>query len=121
MKLDDMNADERLALGSLVRLMVGADGRFSPGEDASLQQAAEHLGEDLFWQAVEEAGHLDSDDEPVKARAQAVERQEVRETIYRTLFEIAAAGSIVDAEGRILDWLSEAWSLESTETASEEG
>ena len=112
MKLKDMTAAERMTFGTLVRRLLGMDGAFSAEEAVKLEKSAERLGKDEFWQTIEEAGQHDLRDPALKARAKAVERQEVQETIYRNLFAIATAGTIVSEEDSLLDWLSEAWSLE---------
>lgn len=112
MKLKDMTAAERMALGTLVRRLLGMDGEFSAEEAAKLEKAAERLGKEEFWQTIEDAGQQDLSDNALKARAKAVDRQDVQETIYRNLFAIATAGTIVAQEDSLLDWLSEAWGLE---------
>ncbi len=112
MKLQDMTGPEKQALRSLVRVMVGVDGSYSPEETATLQRAASELGEEAFWELVSEPGQQELTMDLVKARAREVERPEVRETIYGMLFGLAAAGSIVGEEGRILDWLAATWDLE---------
>ena len=114
MKLEEMTAPEKQALRSLVRVMVGVDGSYSPEETATLQTAAAELGKEEFWELVSGSGEQELTLDLVQERARKVERSEVRETIYGILFGIAAAGSIVSDEGRILDWLAEAWSLELT-------
>ena len=111
MKLEDMTAPEKQALRSLVRVMVGVDGSYSPEETATLQRAATELGKEEFWELVTGPGENELTLDLVKAQAGEVERPEVRETIYGILFGIAAAGSIVGDEARILDWLAESWNL----------
>ena len=112
MKLSDMTDVEKQALGSLVRVIVGVDGKYTPEESADLQQAAEELGEDDFWQLVDAAGHQHHTEDIVKDQARAVERKEAQETIYGVLFGVATAGSIAREEGDFLDWLASTWSLE---------
>lgn len=112
MKLSEMTDDEQQALGSLVRVIVGVDGKYSPEESAGLQQAAEELGEEEFWQLMDDAGHQRHTEDIIKGQARAVARKEARETIYGVLFGIATAGSIVGEEAAILDWLAGTWSLE---------
>ncbi len=112
MKLNDMTADERMALGTLVRKMVGIDGEYSAEEAANLEDVARGFGADVFWSLIREAGQEDLSDEALKARARAVEREETQKTIYATLFGIATAGSIVAAESSLLEWLAETWGLE---------
>ena len=122
MQVNDMTDAEKRALGTLVRVVVGVDGRYSTEEAEALDRAAEELGADGFWAAVRAAGRAHHDDEEIKAEAREVERQEARETIYGALFTIAASGSIVGSEGWVLDWLAETWKIETSEApASEEG
>ena len=52
MKLSDMTDHERETLGTLIRLMVGADGATSPEESSDLQKVAAELGEADFWALV---------------------------------------------------------------------
>lgn len=114
MKLDDMTAEERMALGTLVRKMVGIDGEYSAEEATNLEEVAKEFGVDDFWDLIRDAGQEDLSDEALKARARAVERGEVQKTIYAALFGIATAGSIVAVESSLLDWLAENWGLESS-------
>ncbi len=122
MKLNQMTDSERQALGSLVRVIVGVDGRYSPAESAALDQVAEELGADEFWQLVDRTSHEHHTEEIVKDQARAVERAEARETIYGVLFNVAAAGSIDGDEGKLLDWLAGAWDLATaTRVVEQEG
>ena len=114
MKLDQMTDGEKQALGALVRVLVGVDGKYTPAEFAGLQKTADYLGEDEFWQVVNDSGHRHLDPE----LAGAVERPEAREAIYGVLFGIAAAGTVIKEEGKLLDWLAETWQL-ATETEAE--
>ncbi len=114
MKLDQMTDSEKQALGALVRVFVGVDGEYSAAEVARLQKTAEYLGEDEFWQVLDDSGHHHIDREVLKTRADEVERPEAREAIYGVLFGVAAAGTVDGEEGKLLDWLAEAWELETT-------
>ncbi len=111
MKLSDMTASEKQALGTLVRVIVTLDGEYSLEESTQLQQAATELGEDEFWDLIRKTGRQHHTEEIVQAQAREVERQEAREMIYGVLFSIAAAGSIVSQEGHLLDQLSATWDL----------
>lgn len=112
MKINEMNSEERLALGSLVRTMVGKDGSFSREESSELAEIAKELGADGFWAAVDEAGQLDMSEDAVMARARAVERVDARETIYATVANIAESGSVMGTEASLLDWLTAEWGLQ---------
>lgn len=121
MKLDDMTEPEKTALGTLARLVVALDGEYSLSESTQLQAAAAELGEEEFWRVVRDAGRQHHSEEIVTTQAAAVERQEARETIYGVLFNIAAAGSIVNREGHLLDQLATAWRLETEIRGAEDG
>ena len=112
MKIKEMTSDEKLALGTLVRIMIRLDGDFSREEFTELGAVALDLGEDDFWEVVEHAGHHDLSDDSAMARARAVERTEARETIFATLLGIAESGGIVSAEPSLLEWLAQTWDLD---------
>ena len=114
MQLSEMQDAEKQALAALVRVMVGVDGEYSAAEMADLANTAEYLGEDEFWQLIGDAGHQHLDQEVLDARAAAVERPEAREAIYGILFGVAAAGTVEDDEGKLLDWLAETWGIETS-------
>ncbi len=119
MKLEEMHDAEKQALAALVRVMVGVDGEYSAAEMAGLAKTAEYLGEDEFWQLVNDAGHQHVDQKVLDALAGAIERPEAREAIYGVLFGVAAAGTVEGDEGKLLDRLAETWELE-TSVDSEE-
>ena len=112
MKLDQMTDSEKRTLGALVRVLVGIDGEYSAAEVAGLQKTAEYLGEEEFWRQVNDSGHRHLDQDALARLANEVERPEAREAIYGVLFGIAAAGTVVADEGKLLDWLSGVWQLE---------
>ena len=118
MNLEQMTDREKQALGALVRVLVGVDGEYTAAEVGGLQKTAEYLGEDEFWQLVNDSGHRHIDQDVLDELAGAVDRPEGREAIYGVLFGIAAAGTVVDEEGKLLDWLAETWGLE-TRTSDE--
>lgn len=115
MKLADMTEFEKRTLATLVRVMVGVDGKYTDAETTRLEQAANELGADEFWREVEAAGHEPHTEESIRDRARAIERKAVQTTIYKTLFGIAAAGAIVGPEGDLLDWLAATWGLKTPE------
>jgi hypothetical protein len=111
MKLSEMTEPEKKVLGTLVRVMVGADGQISPAEYAGLQDAADELGDDEFWQVVNDAGTHSLDEDEARAEAAAVDRKEAQTAIYEVLFGIAAAGTVAGQEGKLLEWIADAWDL----------
>jgi hypothetical protein len=111
-KLDEWTEPEKLALASLVRLMVRMDGTFSRTEAAVLQDAANELGSDEFWGLVESAALRDNQSEDqVREIAQAVERPDIRETIYGVLYILALEDALGTNERKLLEWLEEVWNI----------
>ncbi|MEE8523842.1 MAG: hypothetical protein V3T72_07910 [Thermoanaerobaculia bacterium] len=112
MKLSEMTESEKKVLGTLVRVMVGADGRISPAEYEGLQDAAKELGADEFWEVINQAGSHSIAEEEARAEAGAVDRKEAQTAIYGVLFGIAAAGTIAVQESSLLEWVADTWGLE---------
>ena len=112
MKLSEMTDHERETLGTLIRLMVGADGATSREESSDLQKIAVELGEADFWALVRKThGEVYSQD-AVQAQAQTIERKAVQQQLYNVLFSIATEGSIMGSEGQLLSWLGETWGID---------
>ena len=112
MKLSEMTDIERETLGTLIRLMVGADGTVSAEESTDLQRAAEELGESDFWALVRSTHGEVYEREAVQAQARQIDRKDVQAQIYTVLFGLAADGAIMGDEGRLLDWLAETWGID---------
>lgn len=112
MKLADLTKIEQQALFSLIRIVVRADSEFSAEEAAGLMDVAEELGADEFEDLMNESAAWIIDEDTVKERAQAVERKEIQEEIYGTLYTIASTDGTNARENELLDWLAEAWELE---------
>lgn len=111
MTISEMTDEERHTFGALVRAMVGADGSTSLEESGDLQAAASRLGADGFWGLMRETAGTDYPRDALRERASGVERREVQETIYGVLFELARAGSVLDKEAELLDWLAATWNI----------
>ena len=120
MKMNEMTADERLALGTLIRVLIRIDGEYSREELTEIGAIALDLGEDEFWEAIDQAGHADLSDEAAMERARAVTRQDARETIFGALLGLAESGGIVGNEPTMLDWLADLWSIEVKPTTDED-
>lgn len=112
MKLADLNKAEQQALFSLIRVLVRADSEFSAEEASGLKDVAEQLGSDDFTDLMNESAAWIIDEDTVKERARSVERKEIQEEIYGTLYTIATSDGTDSRENDLLDWLAETWGLE---------
>ena len=108
MNLEELTDAEKTALGRMVRLVVRLDGT-TAAERQRLDEIAGDLGEDLFWNAVEESR---SSTWSFKQCVETVERKPARELIYGVLLAISFVGTIDEAERNALDALAEAWEVE---------
>ena len=115
----DLTDDERLALAGLVRLMVKADGEFSPEEAGAVAEMAQDLGEAPFWAAIDRAAQELTDDDKIRAAARAVTRADARETIYGALLGLSQHGATTGGEDDLLEWLADEWELEISDVADE--
>lgn len=115
MKLEDLTADERLALGGIVRLIVRADGSFSEEEEARIDRIGEELGgRDAFWKAISDSAQAFRDDETVRGAVLAVTRAEARELILDVVTGVAAADTISPSEMGLIDGIRAAWAKSDT-------
>lgn len=133
--LEDLTADELLALAGLCRAMIRLDARFTEPERAALIEIAHvvaspsaaardgggpyreaaspltPLGEEAFFELIELAGRELPDDASIRAAARGVTRPEAREAIHALLTHLAVSDIAVSAELALLDWLATEWSL----------
>lgn len=103
--------DEKLALAGLVRMVVRADGTFSPAEVSAVTQLGKELGSGEFWRLMAMAQQELEDADDLMEVVDRVHRQEVREWIYGVLVGLAAVDGIDDTEGSVLDWVMQVWGM----------
>jgi len=107
--LDD---DETLALVTLARFVIRADGQVTEAELAAMMAMARDVGLARFYDAFEQ-----SEDAPplgtdqLTEVARFVQRPESRAFMLRHLAQLARADGIVEAEQRVLDLLEGEWRL----------
>jgi hypothetical protein len=110
-KLKDLDDDEALALGGLIRILIRLDGSFSEDEEQHLDTVADEVGDrDSLWKIISRSAQELEDDQAIRRKALMVERTGARELIRYVLQSIAVADSITIGEQKLLDWLDEeAW------------
>lgn len=109
------SADDVRAYMGLIRLMIGLDKRFSPGEAEHLARLATEIGEDEFWEHMQRSYDSETSREDIWKLAAGIEDREVQETIYGNLYELSIAGGIDADEEHLLDELQQLWGLEVTQ------
>lgn len=112
MRLDDLDAQEKLALGGLIRLMIRSDGSFTETEEATVNAIGERLASrDAIWSVVSASAQAWPDDAAIRVAAGNVARAEARRVIFGLIGEIADDGEVTQSERELLDWLKQAWGL----------
>lgn len=107
--LDD---DEILALVTLARLVIRADGHVSEAELAAMMGMARAVGLQRFYDAFEQsedAGPLSA--EQITEVARFVQRPESRSFMFEHLGRLAQADGVVASEQQVLDLLQGEWRL----------
>lgn len=112
MNLAELNGDERLALASLMKAVVLADGVASVDEHEWLADVVAELGADTYRTALDETERRFPDDATLKAFLAATGRPEARDLIYGTLLGGASADAPDRGELAILGWLADQWHIE---------
>ena len=111
MTIDDLQDDERIALGGLVRMMIRSDGDFTEAEEETVNAVGERLlgGPGAMWRLISASAQACPDDAAIRAAADTVTRPEARTLIRDVLSEIAAGDEVSDEERALLAWLDERW------------
>lgn len=110
MRLDDLQSDEKLALGGLLRLMIRSDGDFTEKEEEAVNRAGERLGAEAgLWRLISQSAQDCPEDADIRAAVAKVVRPEARSLIRSAAKEVAEGDSLADSERELLAWLDSAW------------
>lgn len=104
MNLDELEADERIALVGLVLAMVDADTTKTDEEMAEFRAIAADVGRREFDEAFRVAkAKFHSFDEAMAFAKASVKRADAREIIYTVLVDLAAADFVAPEEQQLID------------------
>ena len=109
--IDGFEKHERLALGSLMQLVLLHGDGVGDAANETLQALADDLGQGLFWQILDEAREEVVGSGEAHALAGKVIRKPARELIFAVVSELAMAGSITQNEMAIIDELRRLWDI----------
>ena len=112
MEIRDLSKDEKIALVGLVERLIMADNMVSPEESSEFGKVVGAIGEDDYRTLVHNYKIIYRDLSQFKQFLQTIERQEARELIYGTLFQIAEVDFFDETESEILDWLVKEWNID---------
>jgi hypothetical protein len=111
MDLSDLTSAENVALVTLVKHLVRADGKVSDGEILDLVQLGNAMGMVRFGAAMTATKDSFKTLEDALAMAEAVTRPRARRLIFDYLLAIAEGDELAMAEDRVLVRLSHRWDL----------
>lgn len=119
MNLDELEADERIALVGLVLAMVDADTTKSDEEMREFREIAAELGRREFDEAfrVAKAKFHNFDDALAFAKAN-VARPDAREILFTVLVDLAAADFIAPEEQALIDATAAAFGIRTARSGS---
>jgi hypothetical protein len=111
MELNQLTAEEQVALVALLEFVIEANGRVSEEEADCIDAVVGVIGEDAYRQAAAEVDRRFAGEEELRVFLLTITRQEARELIYETALQ-AATGDAIDAhESQLLEWLAGVWRI----------
>lgn len=111
MELNDLTAEEHIALVALLELVIESNARVSEAEADRIDAVVEAIGEDAYRRAAAEVDRRFHDEQDVRTFVSTITRQEAREIIYGTLFEAAITDAVDSHESALIEWLADAWEI----------
>jgi len=111
MELTDLDADERMALVALMKLIVMADGNVSEEEVEQVEAVVQAFGEEAYRSSMNEVDAKFPDEKSLKAFLAKTGRPEARELIYATILDTAISDAVEGHESELLNWLAKEWNV----------
>lgn len=112
MELNELTAEEQVALVALLELVIESNARVSEEEADRIDAVVGAIGEDAYRSAAAEVDRRFDDEQAVRAFVPSITRQEARELIYGTVFEAAITDAVDSHESDLLEWLAGVWNIE---------
>ncbi|TAL68164.1 MAG: hypothetical protein EPN82_12270 [Bacteroidetes bacterium] len=112
MELSQFTKEEKIALVGLIEHLLMADNVVSLEESEALRNVVAEIGEHDYRSLIHDYRPIIDNLDSFKQFLQNIERQEPREIIYGTLFEIAESDFFEENESELLDWLAKEWKLD---------
>lgn len=112
MKITELEQQEKIVFGCLMRIMVRSDGKFTEEEEEQVNRIGEEElgGAEDIWHLISVSAAAHVDENEIRGEVSTVTRPEARALILRVLERIAGADSLDSAEIELLDWLRGQWS-----------
>jgi len=111
MELNQLSAEEQIALVALLEFVIESDGRVTEEEADRIDAVVAAIGEDAYRTAAAEVDQRFEDEEGLRAFLPAITRQEARELIYGTVLEAATSDAVDTRGSEMLEWLADVWQI----------
>lgn len=112
MEISQFTKEEKIALVGLIEHLLMADNVVSFEESEALRNVVAEIGEHDYRSLIHDYRPIIENLDSFKQFLMNIERQEPREMIYGTLFEIAESDFFEENESELLDWLAKEWELD---------
>lgn len=111
MTINELDHDERIALGGLLRLIIRSDGDFTVAEEETVNQlGVKHLGDAAeLWSLISNSAQAAPNDAAIRASAAKVTRPAARAAILELVREVAAGDEVSPDEAELIGWLEDSW------------
>lgn len=106
MDLSELTSKEQIALMALIDLLVLSD-----GENDEVETLIEELGEDEYWEALEEARSWVTDLDDLEELLQKVTRPEAQEVILAAVLDVALEEGIDPREDELIELTARVWEI----------
>ena len=111
MKIADLEKQEKIVFGCLVRMMLRSDGHFTDEEEEQVNRIGEEELGDAgdMWHLISTSAAVHPEEKDGKGEVSQVSRPEARALILQVLERIAAADGLDQAEAELIDWVKSQW------------
>jgi len=111
MTINELQQEERIALGGLLRLIIRSDGDFTVAEEETVNQLGEKLlgGAGELWKLISASAQACPNDAAIRASAATVKRPEARAVILELVRAVAAGDEVTSDEAALIAWLESTW------------
>jgi hypothetical protein len=113
MELNELTAEERIALVALLEFVIESDGRVSEDEADRIDAVVAAIGEDAYRTAAAEVDRRFEDEDGLRAFLPSITRPEARELIYGVVLDAAISDAVNARESELLEWLADVWRIAS--------
>ena len=111
MKIAELDKQEKIVFGCLVRLMLRSDGHFTDEEEAQVNRIGEEELGDAgdMWHLISASAAVYPEEADGKGEVAGVKRPEARALILKVLERIAGADGLDSAEAELIHWVRSQW------------